>query len=167
MSQIWLPFHLIDSCTTQTVASYWTTFPITHCTDHTAVSNRTLTWEPLHTPYKRHSFPLPPCRVLFSSKCSLLPSSPCCVLVFSLLYCSVFFSCFTEPFLVSVSSFSFSLVFPCCLAVWFLTFCLLPGLSLCLVLWILFADRRPCPFTRVLFCLALYIPVCHLFDPAS
>ncbi len=36
-------------------------------------------------------------------------------------------SCFTEPFLVSVSYFSFSLVFPCCLVVWFLTFCLLPG----------------------------------------
>ncbi len=45
-------------------------------------------------------------------------------------------SCFTEPFLVSVSYFSFSLVFPCCLVVWFLTFCLLPGLSLCLALWI-------------------------------
>ncbi len=41
--------------------------------------------------------------------------------------------------------FSFSLVLLCCLVVWFLTFCLLPGLSLCL---------------------ALYIPVCHLFDPA-
>ncbi len=49
-----LPFHLIDSCTTQTVVSYWTAFPITHCTDpptviitcctdHTAVPNHTLT----------------------------------------------------------------------------------------------------------------------------
>ncbi len=35
-------------------------------------------------------------------------------------------SCFTEPFLFSVSYFSFSLVFPCCLVVWFLTFCLWP-----------------------------------------
>ncbi len=35
-------------------------------------------------------------------------------------------SCFTEPFLFSVSYFSFSLVFPCCLVVWFMTFCLWP-----------------------------------------
>ncbi len=62
--------------------------------------------------------------------------------------------------------FSFSLVFPYCLIVWFPTFCLLPGSSLCLALWILFADRRQRPFTSVLICLALYIPVCHLFNPA-
>ncbi len=31
----------------------------------------------------------------------------------------------------------------------------------CQALWILFADRRPRPFTWVLICLALNIPVCH------
>ncbi len=45
-------------------------------------------------------------------------------------------------------------------------FCLLPGSSLCLALWILFADRRPRPFTWLLSCLALYMPVSHLLDPA-
>ncbi len=67
---------------------------------------------------------------------------------------------------ISNSRFSFSLVFPYCLIVWFLTFCLLPGSSLCLALWILFADRRQRPFTWVPICLALNIPVCHLFNPA-
>ncbi len=58
-----------------------TTFPIIHCTDHTHTHTHTqlialitqlspITRSPeshhTHTPYKRHSFPLPPCRVLFS-----------------------------------------------------------------------------------------------------
>ncbi len=107
------------------------------------------------------------------------------VFVFSLLYCSHGFpsvSCFTEPFLVSVSYFSLSLVFSCCLVVWFLTLCLpfvfclllhgpllvyLDYLS-CQALWILFADRRPRPFTWVLICLALNIPFvrpCLFFWP--
>ncbi len=92
-----LPFHLIDSCTTQTVVSYWTAFPITHCTDHptviitrctdyTAVPNHTLTWEPLHTPYKRHSFLFTHHPVLF------------CVMH------SLSVSCLTEPFCVLFSS---------------------------------------------------------------
>ncbi len=62
--------------------------------------------------------------------------------------------------------FSFCLVLLCCLVVWFLTFCLLPGSFLCLAFWILFADRRPRLFTWLLSCLGLYMPVCHLLDPA-
>ncbi len=70
------------------------------------------------------------------------------VLVFTLLYIFLhlslsisiqFISCFTEPFLVSVSSFSLSLDFSCCLVVWFLTFCLLSWMNLLLSIWTLFA----------------------------
>ncbi len=49
----------------------------------------------------------------------------------SVLFCiyhSPSVSCFTEPFLVSVSS--FSLVFLCCLVVWFLIFCLVYWINL-------------------------------------
>ncbi len=35
----------------------------------------------------------------------------------------------------------------------------------CQALWILFADRRPCPFTWVLICLALNIPVLPFVRP--
>ncbi len=92
-------------------------------------------------------------------------------------------SCFMDPFLVSVSYFSLSLLLS---GSWSsalyigLTLCLPFGLCLplpgpllvyldypsCQALWILFTDRRPRPFTWVLICLALNISVCHLFDPA-
>ncbi len=45
-------------------------------------------------------------------------------------------SCFTEPFLVSVSYFSFSLVF---CVVWFLTFCLVYWINPLPCIWTLFA----------------------------
>ncbi len=50
----------------------------------------------------------------------------CCVQspVLFCVYHSLSVSCFTEPFLVSVSYFSLSLVFSCCLVFWFLIFCL-------------------------------------------
>ncbi len=55
---------------------------------------------------------------------------PCFVFVFSLLYCSAFFTLQVLAALQRLSSFPFlvlvSLVFLCCLAVWFLTFCSLP-----------------------------------------
>ncbi len=98
-----------------------------------------------HTAYLSHGLPLCHCRVLLSvyhpPDVRHIPS-------------------------LSVFCYSFCLVLLCCLVVWFLNFCLLPGSSLCLALWILFADRRPCPFTWLLSCLALYMPVCHLLDPA-
>ncbi len=65
------------------------------------------------------------------------------VFVFSLLYCSAFItlsvSCFTEPFLVSDSYFSLSLVFSCFLVVWFLTFCLVYWINPLPSIWTLFA----------------------------
>ncbi len=47
-------------------------------------------------------------------------------------------SCFTEPFLVSASYFSLSLVFSCCLVVWFLTFCLVYWINPLPSIWTLF-----------------------------
>ncbi len=50
----------------------------------------------------------------------------------SLLFCvyhSPSVSCFTELFLVSVSYFSLSLVFSCCLVVWFLILCLVSWIN--------------------------------------
>ncbi len=90
-----------------------------------------------------------PSRVLF-----------CFVLFCFVLFCFVLF-CFVLFCFVWVQSSLF--VLPCCLVpdLLFVTW-----ISLCLALWILFADRRPRPFTWVLFCLALYMTVCHLFDPA-
>ncbi len=46
------------------------------------------------------------------------------------IYHSPSISCFTEPFLVFVTSFSLSLVFLCCLVVWFLIFCLVSWINL-------------------------------------
>ncbi len=130
-----------------------TTIPITHCTDDTqliALNTLLITLTHTadctdHTAYLSHGLPLCHYRVLLSiwhpPDVSHIPS-------------------------LSVFCYSFCLVLLCCLVVWFLTFCLLPGSSPCLALWILFADRRPRPFTWLLSCLALYMPVCHLLDPA-
>ncbi len=71
-------------------------------------------------------------------------------------------SCFTEPFLFRILVQSSLSVLPGCLIPDLL---LVTWLSLCLALWILFADRRPRLFTWLLFCLAPSIPVCHLFYP--
>ncbi len=123
-----------------------TTIPIIHCTDHTHTHTHTHSWlhwsrsllKPWTSSLSLLSIVL---AFLHSPNVSYYQAFPCLVFVFSL-------------------------VFLCCLVVWFLTFCLLPGSSLCLALWILFTYRRSRPFTWVLFCLALYMTVCHLFDPA-
>ncbi len=60
----------------------------------------------------------------------------------SLLFCvyhSPSVSCFTELFLVSVSYFSLSLVFSCCLVVWFLILCLVSWINPLPSFWTLFA----------------------------
>ncbi len=132
--------HHMDSCTTLTVALHLRLqFPSSIAlTTHTADCID-------HTLYINHGLPLL-CRVLFSIllvlatyqalPCLCLCSVSCIVLRF---FHSQSVSCFTEPFLVSVSYFSFSLVFSCCLVVWFLTFCIVYSINPLPSIWTLFA----------------------------
>ncbi len=85
-------------------------------------------------------------------------------------------SCFTGPFLVSVSYFSLSLVFSCCLVFWFLTFCLvywIPLLSSPLdivrrskTMSVYLSTHLPCPqYTCFAICLTMPINKSLHMDP--
>ncbi len=125
--------HLIDSCTTLTVARHpRTTITIIHCTDDTHTADCTN-----HTPYLNHGLPQSEHRVLYSvyhSPSDSYSTVPCLALP----SCLAFLPCLALPCLLALPS---CLAFlPCLLA--------LPCLGLCLAL----AFALPC---LALPCLAL------------
>ncbi len=174
MSRIWLPFHHMDFYTTLTVCTPpQTTIPIIHCTDdthteHTAdCTNHTADCTD-HTAYLSHGLPLCHCFSILQMLATTKPSRVvllCCVVLccVCVVLCCVVLCCVVLCCVVLCCVCCVCCVVLCCVVpdLLFVTW-----ISLCLALWILFADRRPRPFTWVLFCLALYMTVCHLFDPA-